>query len=80
MIKGMENARPEPGGTVLLTSAPPGLLKDLPMEDQEALKEAVGKPVLLLAYDGDGRAELEFKDRHGVIHFIYVNPDTIRAK
>jgi hypothetical protein len=79
LTKGMENAKPKPGDTVVLTSAPPGLLKGLPTEDQDALTEAVGKPVLLLAYDDDGRAELEFKDRHGVIHFIYVNPDMIRA-
>jgi hypothetical protein len=75
----MEDARPEPGDTVVLTSAPSGLLKRLPTEDQVALTEAVGKPVLLLAYDHDGRAELEFKDRHGVIHFVYVSPNIIRA-
>ena len=79
LMRGTENAKPQPGDTVILTSVPPGLLQGLPMEDQEALKEAVGKQVLLIAYDDTGRAELEFKDRQAVIHFIYVNPNFIRA-
>lgn len=78
-MRGAENRKPEPGDTVVLTSLQPGLLTGLPTEDQEALIAAVGKPLLLLSYDDVGRAELEFKDRHGVIHFIYVSPETITA-
>ena len=69
---------PKPGDTVVLTEIPPGLLDGLPREDQAAIVEVVGKPILLLGYV-DGRAELEFIDNLGIIHFIYVNPDTIRA-
>ncbi|MFZ0634951.1 MAG: hypothetical protein WCA98_02015 [Candidatus Acidiferrales bacterium] len=48
------------------------------MEDQRAISEIVGKPVLLRAYDDDGRAEIEFTGSDGVIHFIYVSPDFIK--
>ena len=78
-MKSAENATPEPGQTVVLTSIPPGLLEGLPADDQEAITAAVGKPLRLLEYDDAGRAELEFTDDRGVIHFICVNPDLIRA-
>jgi hypothetical protein len=74
-----EKGRPKPGDTVALVSVPPGMLEGLPAEDQEAIKDAVGKPALLNQYDDDGRAEVEFKDRSGVIHFIYVRPEFIRT-
>jgi hypothetical protein len=74
-----ENTKPKPGDTVVLIEVPPGLLDGLPIEDQQGINEVVGKPVLLNEYDGVGRAELEFKDRNGVIHFIYVDPAFIRA-
>jgi hypothetical protein len=71
--------KPKPGDTVLLIKVPPGLLNDLPVEDQRAISQAVGKPLVLNEYDDHGRAELEFKDSVGVIHFIYVKPEFIRA-
>lgn len=71
--------KPRPGDFVILKEVPPGLLDDLPAEDQEAISEVVGKPIVLTEYDEDGRAELEFKDGAGVIHFIYVAPNFIRA-
>ena len=46
---------------------------------QRVLSEILGKPVMLNEYDKDGRAELEFKDRDDVIHFIYVDPKFIEA-
>jgi hypothetical protein len=48
-------------------------------EDQRAICEAVGKPVQLIEYEKDGREELEFRSTDGVIHFIYMNPNFIRA-
>ena len=69
--------KPAPGDAVVLRDVPRGLLDDLPMEDQRAICEIVGKPVRLNEYDEDGRAELEFTDSEGVIHFIYVSPDVI---
>jgi hypothetical protein len=71
--------RPQPGDRVLLKGVPPELPEGLPQEDQVAIAEAVGTVVLLLQYDEDGRAELEFTDQEGVIHFIYVAPVFIDA-
>jgi hypothetical protein len=71
--------KPRPGDTVVLTKLPPGFLDDLPPEDQRAISEAVGKPVLLNEYDSEGRAELQFADQGGMIHFVYVDPSLIRA-
>lgn len=74
-----QDNKPKPGDTVLLIRVPPGLLNDLPVEDQRAISQVVGKPLILNEYDDHGRAELEFKDSVGVIHFIYVKPEFIRA-
>ncbi|MFZ0862011.1 MAG: hypothetical protein WAN76_17235 [Candidatus Sulfotelmatobacter sp.] len=67
----------KPGDTVVLIKIPPGLLEGLPTEDREAIAEAVGKPIRLNEYDEKGRAELEFRDRNGVVHFIFVKQDFI---
>jgi hypothetical protein len=37
----------QPGEEVVLTQMPPGLLDGLPFEDQQAISEVVGQPVLL---------------------------------
>jgi hypothetical protein len=74
-----ENLKPRPGEMVVLMEVPPGMLDDLPPEDKQAINEVVGKPVLLSEYDEDGRAELEFKDRHGNFHSIFVAPGFIRT-
>jgi hypothetical protein len=72
-----KHENPKPGDTVVLIEIPLGLVDGLPTEAQEAIAEAVGKPILLTEYDEDGRAELEFTDRNGVIHSIFVKPDFI---
>jgi hypothetical protein len=71
-------AKLKPGAAVVLTGMPPGLLDRLPEDDQAAISEIVGKRIFLVGYDDDGRAELEFKDHEGIIHFIYVPPEFIR--
>jgi hypothetical protein len=68
----------KPGAAVVLTEMPPGLLDGLPEDDQAAISEIAGKRICLVGYDDDGRAELEFKDHEGTIHFIYVSPEFIR--
>jgi hypothetical protein len=75
---------PKPGEKVVLKSLPPGLLDGLPEEDQRAISAIVGKPVLLLEYDEDGRAELHFDDPFDGIrgtwnhtHSIWVAPEFI---
>lgn len=71
--------KPRPGDSVVLTRVPPGFLNGLPIEDRRAIRAVVGKPIVLNEYDGAGRAELQFKDRKGVIHFIYVKPVFIKS-
>ena len=70
--------KPNPGQMVVLTAIPRGMLDDLPEEDKQAIKEIVGKPVLLNEYDDAGRAELEFKDREGHPHYLFVAPEFIK--
>jgi hypothetical protein len=61
------------GDTVRLTEVPPGLAEGLLEEDQNAIAAIIGKPLQLVGYDEDARAELKFTDACGVIHFIYVD-------
>ena len=70
---------PPAGRNVILKALPPGFLDDLPVEDQRAISEIVGKPVRLNEYDEDGRAELEFTDNENVIHFVYVDATFIET-
>jgi hypothetical protein len=70
---------PKPGESVVLTEVPPGILDDLPLEDKQAIVEIVGKPIALRGYDDQGRAELEFIDRDGISHVIFVASRFIRA-
>jgi hypothetical protein len=72
------DSKPTPGALVLLMEAPAGLLEGLPREDQQAIFETIGKPIQLVGYGDDGRAELSFTDGAGVIRFIYVNPSAIK--
>ena len=65
------------GEVAVLKELPPGFINDLPPEDQAAITEIVGKPISLLGYDKDGRAELEFTDQQGIFHTIYVLPKFI---
>jgi hypothetical protein len=69
--------KPKPGQKVILTALPPGLIDDLPAEDQIAISEVVGKPITLVQYEEDGRAVLEFSDKQGDFHGLYVDPKFI---
>jgi hypothetical protein len=72
----------KPGDKVVLATLPPGLLRGLPREDQKAIRDILGKPVLLEQYDDDGRAVLTFTDSKNVAHSIFVSPEfmtTIRV-
>ena len=63
---------------MVLTSLPASFLGDLPIEDQRAISEMLGKKVLLTGYDNDDRAELEFTEHNGTVHTIWVSVDHIR--
>jgi len=77
-MPGLTEDKPKPGSRVVLTRIPEGLLRGLSEEDQEAIARIVGVPILLNEY-ANGRAELEFIDADGVIHFIYVSLEFIKA-
>jgi len=62
---------------VVVGTLPPNWLDHLPEIDQHAVSAVIGKPILLLGYDNDGRAELEFIDSEGIIHTIFVNPEFV---
>jgi len=73
------------GEQVILVELPPGFLHDLPEEDQRAITAMVGRRVLLIGYDEDGRAELHFDDpfvprthKSSHTHSIWVGPEFIR--
>ena len=75
---------PAPGEVVVLARIPPGLLDGLPQEDQDAIVAIVGKPVFLVGYDEDGKAELHFDDpfdgrplEYSHTHSIWVSPEFI---
>jgi hypothetical protein len=72
-----EDRKAKPGDTVVLIELPPGFLEGLPSGDQAAISEMVGKSLLWVENDEAGRAELEFRDREGVVHYIYVSPTMI---
>jgi hypothetical protein len=65
------------GEVVILKELPPGFLDDLPKEDQVAISAVVGKGIILKGYDKNGKAELEFAEKNGTIHFIYVSPEFV---
>ena len=60
---------------VRLLGLPHGFLDDLPQGDRRALLDAVGTQVKFNGFDEHGRAELEFKDKNGARHFIYLDPE-----
>jgi hypothetical protein len=80
-----DSIKPQPGDTVVLTAVPAGLLDGLPQEDQHAITAMVGRPVLLVGYDDDGRAEVFFDDPFDVrtgaysnTHSVWVPPACLR--
>ena len=75
----IEDKQPKPGDMVVLERLPPGFLDDLPLEDQIAIRDVIGRPIKFNEIDSWGSAELEFIDKRGVGHFIYVDPSYIRA-
>jgi len=80
----VSDSKPLPGEMVVLTRIPPGLLDGLPQEDQNAIVAIIGKPVMLVEFDEDGRAELHFDDPfdartddYSHTHSIWVTPEFI---
>jgi len=72
-----DSIKPQPGDMVVLTAVPLGLLDGLPQEDKHAIIATVGKPVLLVGYDDDGRAEIFFNDPFDVGTDPYSNTHSV---
>ena len=70
--------RPKPGEKVILLALPPGFIDDLPEEEQCAISARIGRPIMLMGYERDGRAELEFMAQDDSIHTLYVDPKFIK--
>ena len=70
--------KPMPGEQVVLLCAPAELLSGLPMDEQKAVSDAVGKQMLLVDCNEDGKALLRFTDLDGGIHFVNVQPALIK--
>lgn len=68
------------GQHVVLTGVPDELLKDLPMEDQQAIRDFVGKDVLFVAMDDYDNLELEFEDAESVNRTIWVSNNFVESK
>jgi hypothetical protein len=66
------------GQKVILTALPPHFLDDLPEEDQRAIAAVVGTSMHLVGFDEIGRAELEFRERDGTRHTIFVAREFIQ--
>jgi hypothetical protein len=75
----VEDKQPKPGDMVILERLPPDFLDDLPQEDQLAIRDVIGKPIMFTEYADWGQPELRFIDKRGHIHFIYVDRSFIRA-
>ena len=73
------DGKPRPGEYVILKTLPPGLSDGLPLRDKRAITAIVGKPVVLVGYDDVGRAELEFVDKRGDNHSIWVGRKFIES-
>lgn len=67
------------GSSVLFIFAPNELLSGLPLDDQIAIKSQAGKIMTVQGFDSLGNVELEFSDCEGILHFIYVKPECLRA-
>jgi hypothetical protein len=68
-----KRSKPRVGEKVVLKALPAGFLTDLPRSDKTAISKMIGRRVRLVAYEADGRAELEFTDSKGHLHYLYVN-------
>jgi hypothetical protein len=73
-----KKTRPKPGEKVIFKALPPGFIDDLPEEEQRAISARIGRPIMLMGYDRDGRAELEFRAQDDSIHTLYVDPKFIK--
>jgi hypothetical protein len=70
--------KPKPGDKVVLKALPPGFVDDLPEEERRAILARTGRPIILMEYDRDGRAELEFMAQDDSVHTLCVDLKFVR--
>ena len=70
---------PKKGTKVVLQKLPPGLIDGLPEEDQRAIRAIVGTPIKFSGFDELGRLELQFVEKDGTGHSIYVSRQFVKA-
>jgi len=70
--------KPKPGDKVVLKALPPGFTDDLPEEERRAITARLGRPIMLMGYDQDGRVELELMAQDDSIHTLYVDLKFVR--
>lgn len=62
------------GDNVRVVEIPAQLPCGLPQEDQLAIRQQVGRTLIIAAFNEDGHAELEFIDGSGCMHTIWLAP------
>jgi hypothetical protein len=71
------------GDSVVLVRVSENLLRDLPEEDQRAIRGQVGKTLTVIGFDDSGNAEIEFGDTKGAetsYHTVWIEPAHLRKK
>jgi|SRR5882762_3403237 len=63
---------------VRFLKASAGLLRGLPRSDQQAILGAVGRVYRVRGVRATGHAELEFFAPDGTMHFVWVEPESLR--
>jgi hypothetical protein len=67
------------GTKVRMLVAPKELISGLPASDQSAIQAIVGKVMIVKNFDKYGHAELRFRDKHKIIHYIWVRPSALQV-
>jgi hypothetical protein len=63
--------------TVLVQRIPEELLKDLPVEDQDAINGCLGQFLTIVSFDSYEHAEIEFTDQQGNFHTIWIHTNCL---
>ena len=68
------------GDAVKLLNASDGLLRGLPLSDQAAIHGQVNKIMIIQSFNEYGHVELEFTDKDGNMHFIWVESKDVEKE
>lgn len=67
------------GTIVPMLVAPEELISGLPESDQAAIQAIAGKKLTVEGFDKYGHAELHFRDKEKIIHYIWVRPSALQV-